>query len=112
MLPLGEKPLFQRGGEHQAALKALCSNFSALLSPIPKLTITPESWEESPETETCSLRSMVQSVEVCPQSGSLPRCLTQTSLWREDERRAAAWGCALRGIGEGLPFFVEMEGGC
>ena len=93
-------------------LKALCSNFSALLSPIPKLMIAPESWEESPETETCSLRPAVQSVEVCPQSGSSPRCLTQTPLRREDERRASGWGSAPRGIGEGLPFLVEMEGGC
>lgn len=29
-----------------------------------------------------------------------------------DKRRASGWGSAPRGIGEGLPFLVEMEGGC
>lgn len=98
-MPLGEKSLFQRGGERRAALKALCSNFIALLSPIPKLMITPESWEGK------SGDGDVLSAPDAPERGGLSPVRVPAAPPDPDPppERGRAPGSAPRGTGEGLP---------
>lgn len=84
-------------------LEALCSNLPALLPPIPKSMIAPESWEESPATE--ALRS-------APDGGLSPlRALAALPNPEPPPERGRTpsfgLGSAPSGMGAGLPFLLE-----